>query len=223
MNRTIRVELVWRKPAPRLGEVRGALRGALQASGLPPHWQEWRGDDRTLPAYLKHASPLALFINGRLAADFREPENLEAAALSRLLDEYGSEPFKPRIREPLGRRLGLSVLPALSLILLPKCPLCWAAYAGVASSLGIAAVPYQPWLLPALGGLTLLSLASMVCGARARNGLRPALLALAGLALVLAGKFVLEAPALLLAGLVMFAAAAAWNALPARSRPLPSF
>lgn len=60
------------------------------------------------------------------------------------------------------RRLARAVPPtllSLGIAFFPKCPLCWAAYASVLGSLGVAHLPpYQPWMLPLLIGLLLLHL-----------------------------------------------------------------
>lgn len=60
------------------------------------------------------------------------------------------------------RRLARAVPPALlsfGIAFFPKCPMCWAAYASVLASLGVARLPpYQPWMLPLLIGLLLLHL-----------------------------------------------------------------
>lgn len=105
---------------------------------------------------------------------------------------------------------------SLALATLPKCPLCLLAWAGVAGSAAFASA-YGTWLLPA----TALALAFTV-GALAFGGAGagPLLLASAGSAAALAGKFRLDQPFLLCAGLAALLAAAAWSAL--HTRPLPA-
>jgi len=39
---------------------------------------------------------------------------------------------------------------AVFIAFFPKCPLCWAAYMSLFSSIGITQLPYMPWLLPIL-------------------------------------------------------------------------
>ncbi|MEO8887630.1 MAG: hypothetical protein ABI367_16310 [Mucilaginibacter sp.] len=45
-------------------------------------------------------------------------------------------------------------LPSISMSILiaffPKCPFCWAIYMSMFSSVGLARLPYMPWLLPVL-------------------------------------------------------------------------
>lgn len=104
----------------------------------------------------------------------------------------------------------------LALAALPKCPLCLLALAGVAGSAGFASA-YGAWLLPA----TALALAVTVGAlAFAGAGAGPLLLAAAGAGATLAGKFRLDDPILLYAGLAALLAATAWSVL--RKRPLPA-
>lgn len=53
-----------------------------------------------------------------------------------------------------GKAVALKVVPSASLSVLiaffPKCPMCWAVYMSMFGSLGLAKLPYVPWLLPLL-------------------------------------------------------------------------
>ena len=50
---SLRIELVWSAPGPRLDAARGALLAALREAGLPPYWDEWRADDPMRPRHLR--------------------------------------------------------------------------------------------------------------------------------------------------------------------------
>jgi hypothetical protein len=43
-----------------------------------------------------------------------------------------------------------SILLSILIAFFPKCPVCWAVYMSMFGSLGIAKLPYVPWLLPVL-------------------------------------------------------------------------
>lgn len=43
-----------------------------------------------------------------------------------------------------------SVLMSILIAFFPKCPMCWAVYMSMFGSLGLARLPYLPWLLPVL-------------------------------------------------------------------------
>jgi hypothetical protein len=58
---------------------------------------------------------------------------------------------------------GWSVITGLLLLMMPKCALCWAAYMSVLGSFGIV-IRYQPWVLPVLIILYLLTLTKLLIG-----------------------------------------------------------
>jgi hypothetical protein len=114
------------------------------------------------------------------------------------------------------RRLLSACAGSLALVALPKCPLCLMAWAGVAGSAGLVSA-YGAWLLPA----TVLALAVTVGAlALAGAGAGPVLLSAAGAAATLGGKFRLDQPFVLYAGLAALLAATAWGAL--RRKPGPA-
>ena len=43
-----------------------------------------------------------------------------------------------------------SILLGILIAFFPKCPLCWAVYMSMFGSIGIAKLPYMPWLLPVM-------------------------------------------------------------------------
>jgi hypothetical protein len=43
-----------------------------------------------------------------------------------------------------------SILVSILIAFFPKCPMCWAVYMSMFGSIGIAKLPYMPWLLPVL-------------------------------------------------------------------------
>ncbi len=94
------------------------------------------------------------------------------------------------------------------LVALPKCPVCLLAYAGVAGSAGFASA-YGAWLLPATAVMLAVAVGAL---AFARAGTGPVMVALAGAAATLAGRFRLDYPLVLYAGLAALAGATAWGA-----------
>lgn len=113
------------------------------------------------------------------------------------------------------RRLLSACAGSLALAALPKCPLCLLAWAGVAGSAGFTSA-YGAWLLPA----TMAALAVTVGAlAFAGAGAGPVLLSAAGAAATLGGKFRLDQPFVLYAGLAALLAATAWGVLRRRPRP----
>lgn len=115
------------------------------------------------------------------------------------------------------RRLLSACAGSLALVALPKCPLCVLAWAGVAGSAGFASA-YGAWLLPATAVALAVTVGALAFGGA---GAGPVLLSLAGAAATLGGKFRLDQPFLLYAGLAALLAATAWSMLH-RRRPQPA-
>ena len=108
-----------------------------------------------------------------------------------------------------GRHLPL--LPTVALVLLPKCPLCLAAYLGVLGSLGAGAWVKGAWGLPLGAGLLTLTLGALALRAARGGDRRPPLVGLAGALALLGGKFLLDAPPLLYLGAAALAFASLWS------------
>ena len=115
-------------------------------------------------------------------------------------------------------RLSVTLVPALLIAALPKCPLCLLAYAGVLSTLGLDPILYRAWLLPLTLAFSAVALAMMAFRARRRRGYKPLLAGLAAVAMIVAGKFVCDYTPLLVAGMALLPAASAWNSWPKKEK-----
>ena len=82
-----------------------------------------------------------------------------------------------------GRLVVLKAVPPASLGVLiaffPKCPVCWAVYMSMFSSVGLANVPYTRWLFPLLLAILTLHLVMLLRNAP-KAGWMPFLLSFAG-------------------------------------------
>jgi len=116
-----------------------------------------------------------------------------------------------------------SCVPGIVAALLPSltCPLCWPAYAGVLSSLGVGFVGTTAYLLPLTATFLAIAVGALTFGARRHGRHGPLALGLVGSAIVLLGKFVLDATAATLGGVGMLVAASVWNVWPRRATVLP--
>src|SRR5258708_20389049 len=70
---------------------------------------------------------------------------------------------------------GLMAAPGIGIALLPKlaCPLCWPAYAGILSTLGLGFLISTAYLLPFTTAFLILTLAVMAFRANQRRGYGP--------------------------------------------------
>jgi len=119
----------------------------------------------------------------------------------------------------------LAVVPGIGVSLLPKlmCPMCWPAYAGIVSSLGLGFLIPTKYLLPLT--IVALALTTAVLGYRAseRRGYGPLSLGVIAAAMILAGKFYFEIAQAAYAGVGLLTAASIWNSWPRRKAHCPEF
>lgn len=111
-------------------------------------------------------------------------------------------------------------IPGIGVALLPKltCPLCWPAYAAIASSLGLGFLIHTQYLLEVSAAFLLITIACLSFRAPQRYGYGPALLGLLSTVVILAGKFALDSHAALYCGAGLLAGASVWNAWPVTKR-----
>ena len=113
---------------------------------------------------------------------------------------------------------GLLALPGVSVAILPKlaCSLCWPAYAGLLSSLGLGFLISTTYLLPLTIAFFILALAALAFRATKRRGYGPFLLGLIAAVGVLLGKFLLESNPMTYGAVGTLVIASLWNAWPRR-------
>ena len=110
-----------------------------------------------------------------------------------------------------GGKGALSLFPALTLVLLPKCPLCLAAWFGVLGSVGADTWLRSVWGTPLAVILLGITLASIGFRAWSRHDLRPFLLAVLSAVGVFYGKYVVELRSVEFGGMALLACASVWS------------
>ncbi|MBV7530783.1 hypothetical protein [Chitinophaga sp. sic0106] len=82
-----------------------------------------------------------------------------------------------------------SILLGILIAFFPKCPMCWAVYMSMFGSIGLAKLPYMPWLLPVLSVFLLIHV-GMQFRAIPLRGPLPFIFSLTGACCLLLSRFV---------------------------------
>ncbi len=111
-------------------------------------------------------------------------------------------------------------LPVISVSLLPKlaCPMCWPAYAGLLSSIGLGFLISDTYLLPLTAAFLALAMGTMAYGAKKRHGYGPLFLGLVAATAVLLSKFVWDSKPNTYGAFGLLVVASIWNAWPHRAK-----
>lgn len=114
------------------------------------------------------------------------------------------------------RKQGLLALPGIAVAMLPKlaCPVCWPAYAGLLSSIGLGFLISAAYLLPLTIAFLTLTLAALAYRAKHRRGFGPFWLGLFATIGILLGKFLWESNAMIYSTVATLVVACLWNAWP---------
>lgn len=117
----------------------------------------------------------------------------------------------------------LSVLPGVGVSLLPKlmCPMCWPAYSGIVSALGLGFLISTKYMLPLTVAFLAITATALGFRASRRHGYGPLWLGLVAGAVILTGKFYFDAAQATYAGVGLLIAASVWNSWPRRAAAPP--
>jgi mercuric ion transport protein len=112
----------------------------------------------------------------------------------------------------------LVALPGVGVSLLPKlaCPLCWPAYAGLLSSVGLGFLISTKYLLPLTIAFLVIALGALAFRGKNRRGYGPFVLGLIAAIGVLVGKFDWDSNPALYGAVALLVVASLWNAWPRR-------
>jgi protein SCO1 len=111
-----------------------------------------------------------------------------------------------------------SLAGGLGAVLLPKCPLCFAAYGGALGALGVSPAAYRPLVDVLVVMAVATSFGIVLALARGRrDALTPAISGM-GAILVLAGRVWLDVPAITVAGALVLTGGAIVNSIRCRQK-----
>ncbi len=115
-------------------------------------------------------------------------------------------------------RRSAAVLPGIGVALMPKliCPLCWPAYAGLLSAVGLGFLISSRNLMIVTASFLIVAVSALVFRARQRRGYGPGIAGLGASVCILFGKFYLESPITMYPALGVLVAASVWNSWPVR-------
>ena len=232
-RRPIRVELIYDAGCPNVAATRSLLIQAFTKTGGSARWHEWERSDQDVPAYVKEYGSPTILVDGKDISGVKPGAGDASCRVYQ--SEAGCTSRTPTLemisralvatQEPVGsgrlRAVAASV-PTVGAALLPKltCPLCWPAYTAALSALGLGFVDYSPYLLPAT--LLFLAIALGPLAWKARRGGRPSafIAGLVAAAMVLLGKFALDANWMTNVGVVLLVGAVFFAGRPRVSQQL---
>lgn len=123
-----------------------------------------------------------------------------------------SAPSRPKARRHL------SLLPTVLLVLMPKCPLCLAAWIGIFGSFGTNRWVNAVWGMPLALVLLSMTLGALALRAWRSRDPRPAFIGVMGAASLLSGKFLTDTPICIYLGLALLIGASLLSTRVAASR-----
>jgi hypothetical protein len=117
----------------------------------------------------------------------------------------------------------LAAVPGVGVSLLPKlmCPMCWPAYAGVVSALGLGFLISTKYLLPLTVAFLTITASALGFRATQRHGYGPLCLGLFAAAAILIGKFYFDVAQASYVGVGLLISASVWNSWPRRADITP--
>ncbi len=233
---TRNVELVYDKDCPNVAAARANLLRAFAEAGAPARWTEWEQSRPETPARLRGFGSPTVLVEGKDVAGAQPVAGLAACRLydaaegrrgvppvgliARALSE-AQQQIAANLSAASGGKgrvsfAGVFVLPGIAAALLPNltCPLCWPAYAGMLSALGLGFLGTTAYLLRFTAAFLVVAVGALALGAKRHGKHGPLLVGFVGSAVVLLGKFVLGSSPATFGGIGMLIAASVWNAWP---------
>jgi len=225
------MQLLYFPGCPNVEAARKALQRALRAERLKADIEEIDITARDTPGHLRGWGSPTILIDGADAAGAAR----SGGDSCRLYPggERGSrgapdeEVLLAALRRAQGWRRGwlasAALAPGALLPLLPAatCPACLAAYAGLASTLGLGFLISEAALAPLVIVALLLGVASLAWSGRAHRRPGPLVLAAIGSTTIVSGRLVWNFAPLVYVGVALFFGAALWNLWLSRPRPAP--
>lgn len=183
--------------------------------GIMPWWNEFYPGGQNVPDHLKKASSPSLFINHTLAwsRNSGSISQLSEHDIHQFIIKYRKEAGKVQFKKIF--RTHLSFVLSLFIAFFPKCPFCWAAYLSLFGLFDSNSIPYKPWFLPLSICLLFINILSLYI-TRKRHNAKPLVLSIAGAAIIVLNRMLLQWGFLIFTGGALLVIASLWNSFPKR-------
>lgn len=224
------VELIYDRDCPNVADARANLLKALTVADRDTRWTEWERGAPDSPVRAKGYGSPTVLVDGKdvageaasaVAQDRESPScRLYRNSSGRLAGVPSVEQIVATLTAPggTGWKSSLVTAPGIAFAFLPKlaCPVCWPAYAGLLSALGLGFLLDARYLMPLTAAFLALAVGALAFRARSRRGYGPFGLGLVAGIGVLIGKFAFDSNVAMYGGLAVLVAASVWNGWPAR-------
>lgn len=224
------VQLIYDHDCPNVADARGNLLKALSVAGRELRWTEWERGAPDGPSIGNGFGSPTILVDGKDVVGEGSGSGLqerEGPCCRLYRNGAGQSAGVPSVEQIVaalattgetGWKTSLAAVAGIAVAFLPKlaCPLCWPAYAGLLSTLGLGFLLDTNYLLPVTAGSLAFAVGALAFRAPTRRGYLPFGAGLAAGIVALAGKFAFDSGSMLYGGLAVLAAASVWNALPVR-------
>lgn len=228
-----KVELIYDDECPNVEAARQQLRRAFRDVGQPAEWQEWDRNDSSSPSRVRQFGSPTILVDGRdvvgaLPCDGADCCRVYHSERSGLQGVPPLDVITTALRNGDAQSGGggwptwLMIIPAVGVAMLPKlaCPVCWPAYAGLLSSIGLGFLTQAAYLLPLTAAFLVVAVAALAIRAGNRRGYGPFIVGLLAAVTVIVGKFVVEFHPAMYGGIALLIGASIWNTWPKRKSVL---
>lgn len=231
---TFSVELIYDLDCPNIDAARTQLMKAFATLHSKANWKEWDRQSSDCPVYAKQYGSPTILVNKHDVAGEQPNEHSDCCRLycdengapqgvpsvetiATAITNYSEVSAPPVMRTPSSNwKSSLATVPGIAFAFMPKlgCPLCWPAYSGLLSSIGLGFLVETKYLFPMTIGFLVVVLGALAWGARSRHGYAPFYIGVVGSTVVLVGKFLYDSDFAMYCGIGLLVATSIWNAWP---------
>ena len=159
-----KVDILWSKHSEHANLLRLELRKALKGIGVIPCWSEQLSSHVYIKFFFKNVEEDMIIVNGHVIYSSDNSHEISHEELAEKIIYFDTF---PKLRKRLN--MNTSLISALLVTILPKCPFCLAVYVGIFSIAGIELLPFYSWLSYFLALVLIIVMISLTYRAFKRN------------------------------------------------------